>query len=178
MEGQTPLDLLRGLEIRALARARGLPMQAEVREQWRGLAFTLAGVPLLAPIDQVEEIVTVPAMTRVPLTKRWVLGLANVRGNLLPVMDLAGYLGLESRHVDAASRVLVIRDGEFFAGLLVDGVAGLVHVDVDERSDTAPVGVSELQDYLSEGYRLEGEIRPVFDFRKLTADGGFMQAAA
>jgi len=153
-------------------------MQAEMREQWRGIGFTLGATALLAPLEQVEEILTAPLMTRIPLTKAWVLGLANVRGNLLPVMDMRSFLGLGTKAIDADSRVLVIREGEFFAGLLVDSVSGLQHIDITERTDELPDVVDELQGYLREGYRFEGTVRPVFDFRKLTADGDFMQAAA
>jgi len=173
-----PLQLLRELEQRSLAVARGLPMQEETRDYWRGIGFTLGGLRLLAPLGQVEEILTVPALTRVPLVKPWVLGIANVRGNLLPVMDLQAFLGLGATPRDDATRVVAIREGEFFSGLLVSAVSGLQQIDSAERTDELPEVAPSLREFLAGAFRVEDGLRPVFDFTRLTVHGEFMQAAA
>lgn len=173
-----PLQLLRELERRSLAVARGLPMQEESRDYWRGIGFALGRQQLLVPLEQVEEILTVPVLTRVPLVKPWVLGIANVRGNLLPVMDLQGFLGLGTSARDETARVVAIRQGDFFSGLLVSSVSGLQQIDSAERSDDLPEVAAALREFLAGAFRVDGDLRPVFDFARLAAHGGFMQAAA
>lgn len=173
-----PLQLLRELEQRSQAMARGLPMQEESRDYWRGVGFTLGGHQLLAPLEQVDEILTVPSLTRVPLAKPWVLGIANVRGNLLPVMDLGAFLGFGVTARDEATRVIAVRQGEFFSGLLVSAVSGLQQVDTAGHEETPPEVAPALQELLSGAYRVDGGLRPVFEFARLADHAGFLQAAA
>ena len=173
-----PLQLLREIERRSQAAARGLPMQEESRDYWRGVGFVLGGQALLAPLEQVDEILTVPALTRVPLAKPWVLGIANVRGNLLPVMDLGAFLGLGATARDEATRVLAVREGEFFSGLLVSAVSGLQQIDSAERQEGLPEVAPALQEFLSGAFRVDDGLRPVFDFTRLATHAGFIQAAA
>lgn len=173
-----PLQLLRDIEQRSQAVARGLPMQEESRDYWRGVGFVLGGQALLAPLEQVDEILTVPPLTRVPLVKPWVLGIANVRGNLLPVMDLGAFLGLGPTARDEATRVIAVREGEFFSGLLVGAVSGLQQIDSAGHQETLPEVAPALQALLSGAFRVNGELRPVFEFRRLAEHAGFLQAAA
>jgi twitching motility protein PilI len=56
------------------------------------LGVEIGGVRYLLDLLEAGEIVPVPALTRVPLTQPWYLGLANIRGNLVGVVDLAAYL--------------------------------------------------------------------------------------
>jgi twitching motility protein PilI len=173
-----PLQLLRDIERRSQAVARGLPMQEESRDYWRGVGFVLGGQALLAPIDQVDEILTVPPLTRVPLAKAWVLGIANVRGNLLPVMDLGAFLGLGPTGRDEATRVIAVREGEFFSGLLVGAVSGLQQIDSAEHTGELPEVAPALHEFLAGAFRVDGELRPVFEFTRLATHAGFLQAAA
>jgi twitching motility protein PilI len=173
-----PLQLLRELEQRSQAVARGLPMQEESRDYWRGVGFTVGGQELLAPLDQVDEILTVPQLTRVPLVKSWVLGIANVRGNLLPVMDLGAFLGFGVTSRDEATRVIAVRQGEFFSGLLVSSVSGLQQIDSASHEETPPEGAPALQELLSGAYRVDDGLVPVFEFARLADHAGFLQAAA
>ncbi|HEY5719292.1 MAG TPA: chemotaxis protein CheW, partial [Gammaproteobacteria bacterium] len=106
------------------------------------------------------------------------LGIANVRGNLLPVMDLQGFLGAEPTPQDAAVRVLAIRNGDFSSGVLVSAVSGLQQIDVEARTAELPAVDPALHPYLTEGFRVGDSVWPIFDFARLATHGGFIQAAA
>lgn len=173
-----PLQLLRDLEQRCLAGARGLPMQEEARATWRGIGFVLGGQPLLASMERVGEILTVPSLTRVPLVKPWMLGIANVRGNLLPVMDFGAFIGLGETPRTDATRVIAVRVGEFSSGLLVDAVTGLQQIDADTHTGELPAVPDALREFLDGAFRVGDALWPVFDFARLAAHGGFIQAAA
>src|SRR5581483_4275050 len=86
-----PFELLYALENRL--RAARLDIAAGQTQSWTGLGFRLGEHWLVAPREDVREVITLPKVTRVPGAKPWLLGVANVRGNLLPVTDLAQMLG-------------------------------------------------------------------------------------
>jgi len=82
----------------------------------------------LLDLTQVGEIVPVPLVNVVPLTQPWYLGLANIRGNLISVIDLARYNGQGETGSGTDSRVVTFAAGlGFNCGLLVSRVYGLRH---------------------------------------------------
>lgn len=172
-----PIALLLDIERRARRNAAGLPQQEDLREQWSAIGFQLSEHRLLAPLGEVTEILTLPQLTRVPGAKPWVLGIANVRGNLLPIMDLNGYLYGRRTVPGKRSRVLVINHRGVFAGLLVDQVLGLRHFEADTRSGAAPQADAEIAAYLAPGFSVQEEVWPVFSMRRLAESPLFMQVA-
>ena len=90
------------------------------------LGVSIAGRNHLVALADVSEVLPVPEITKIPLTKPWFIGVANVRGNLAAVSDLASFLGEVSSTVSSESRVLLAhtRFG-INAGLLVDRLIGL-----------------------------------------------------
>jgi len=95
------------------------------------LGVEIGGVRYLLDLLEAGEIVPVPALTRVPLTQPWYLGLANVRGNLVGVIDLAAYLGQppapSSAPAGAARIVTLAAALGVPCGLLASRVVGLRH---------------------------------------------------
>lgn len=176
-QAANPVAILAEIEQRARAHAAGLPQQEDIREQWSGIGFRLGERWMLAPLDEVTELLTLPTMTRVPGAKAWVLGIANVRGNLLPIMDLNGYLYGRRTAVGKRSRVLVVNHRGVFAGLLVDDVTGMRHFEADSRLTERPESDLETMPYLERGFELDGLAWPVFSMRKLAGSPLFMQVA-
>ena len=82
----------------------------------------------LLDLTQAGEIVPVPAITVVPLTQPWYLGLANIRGSLIGIIDLARYQGGAETVTGSDSRVITLATGlGFNCALLVGRVYGLRH---------------------------------------------------
>ncbi len=80
----------------------------------------------LVEMCDISEVLPTPHMTAVPLTKPWYCGVANVRGNLYSVADLAAFMGQGETPHDGRSRVLLVAQKYAFnAGLLVNRVLGL-----------------------------------------------------
>lgn len=83
----------------------------------------------LLNLQEAGEIISVGAITKVPLTQDWFLGLTNVRGSLVSVVDLARFQGQGSTQVDRESRIVVFAPGlSFNSGLLVSRVLGLRNI--------------------------------------------------
>jgi purine-binding chemotaxis protein CheW len=87
------------------------------------------------PIGRVQEIVRVPAITRLPRTQADVEGVINLRGHELPVIDLAKRLGLGVTELDRRARVVVVQRATDSVGLLVDGVSEVLRL---RASDLEP----------------------------------------
>lgn len=126
-----------------------VPRRAAVLEEF--LAFRLEAETYAVPIGALREILRVPLLTRLPRAGAHVLGLMNLRGEMLPVYDVRQRLKLgagDSRRRKA--RVVVVRGLAGDAGMLVDEVEGVVRLPVDgleapplaglERDGVAGVG--------------------------------------
>ncbi len=172
-------DLLQDLDRLARGRRRVLPVHEEPREEWLGVGFRLGSHTLVAAMDQVAEVVGVPAMARIPGVKPWVLGLANLRGRLIPVMDLYRFLyGIERRGPETTARRVIVIDADgLVSGLVVDGVVGMRHFWLDERAG-APSGLDEsLAPYVRCSFPMGQERVGVFDFGRLAQSEAFKDVA-
>ena len=121
----SPFENLVQLQSRCQQNAVGLPAKAEVVDDWVGIGFSANSVHCIARMTEVAEILPVPETIRVPGVKKWVKGLANVRGALIPILDLKGYLQGGETKISKKNRVLVVNRSGVLAGLLVEEVFGL-----------------------------------------------------
>lgn len=172
-----PLQLLLHIETQCRTHARELPRQIDVKEDWLGIGFRLGTLRLVAPLDHVVEILTYPGMSKVPGSKEWVRGIANVRGNLLPIMDLQGYLHGDGAVPSRRSRVLVVNHKGVFSGLVVDEVLGLKHFAPEQRSAELPALDTAFANFVRDGFRVGDEFWGVFSMRELAETSQFLQAA-
>src|ERR1044072_9205621 len=90
-----------------------LPRRTRAPAEWVGVAFRMAGELYLAAREETREVLAVPpGLTRVPGAKPWVKGIANVRGQLLPILDLRQYLGSGVTPNSRNVRVIVVNHRE------------------------------------------------------------------
>ena len=127
-------------------------------------------------IDEISELLAVPALTPVPGTQPWLLGVANVRGNLVPVIDLARFLFGERTQSTERTRLLVVRQGAGSVALMVDEVFGQRTVDAEQRRQAEQEEDPRLTRFVDDRV---GEPRlAVFSMGKLVRAPDFRQAAA
>lgn len=156
-----------------------LPVHVERKEAWKGLLFELRGYRLLAPMEEVAEIVTTPPCTRIPGVKPWACGMANMRGNLLPVMDLQGFLYGENLPRDThRQRLIVVNHGGVYAGLVVESVVGMKHFWMDDRDAELPFRDQVLAPYLTGSFRAGDEHLAVFSPWRLARDEAFLNVSS
>jgi len=175
---QQPFDLLRELEQRSRSHALGLPQKVEVRRTWSGIGFSVAGLNLVSRLEDVDEILDYPEMTRVPGAHSWVRGLANIRGTLLPILDLQGLIDERVSQTGRSTRVLVVHEGDLSAGLVVDEVVGMRHFFDEDYTDELPPASDNMRRYLSGAYRQGNDLWAVFSLRKLRESDQFVQVAS
>lgn len=103
------------------------------------LGLQVGGEAWLVDLLDAAEVIPVPAITHVPLTRAWFKGMANVRGNLYSVVDFPAFLGRAHVAVGDESRLLLL--GERFrlaAALLIDRALGLRHPGQLQRGEGDP----------------------------------------
>lgn len=175
---QHPFDLLQELERRGKAALAGAGGETADIEEWVGIGFRLGDEPFIVARDDIREVLMIPEpITRVPGAKFWVCGLANIRGHLLPIIDLKAFLGsgFNSRQRDA--RVLVLKSDEFPAGLIVDEVFGFRRFLAREFSSIAPQTVVRCDRFIEGAYERSNEVWPIFKVDRLLHSSEFQRAA-
>lgn len=174
----TAFQTLRDFEQRSLIHAVGLPEQNLGAGAWSGIAFKLADANLVSEIHDIVEILVFPILTAIPGSQSWVLGIANIRGNLVPIIDLRGYLGGEKTTIKKSSRVLVVKQQEGGVGLLIDEIQGQRHFIDDELSDDGHFDSHMASPFITQEYRKGDEHWGAFDAAKLINNSDFLKAAA
>jgi twitching motility protein PilI len=111
---------------------------SEVESSRLGLAC--AGRHWLIRLGDAGEVLPVPQIVSVPLTKPWFLGVSNIRGNLHGVVEFAGFLGHAAATIGAASRLVLFgpRAADLRAGILVPQVLGLRNLAALAPAEAAP----------------------------------------
>jgi twitching motility protein PilI len=175
---QDVLGLLAEMERRSRDTAVGLPQTEARKEIWQGLSFVVAGVRVVSAMNEITEMFRYPdVITRVAGASPWMLGVANVRGNLLPILDLQAYLGGKPVVPGKTTRVLVINQRGVQTGLVVSSVLGMRHFEEQQRVNNARVE-GAIGAYVYDAFDINGEIWPVFSMLALSVDPGFRSAAA
>jgi twitching motility protein PilI len=174
---ERPFDLLLELERRAraaIAAREGAPAAAD---EWVGIGFRLGAERFVTSRGDVREVLPVPEqVTRVPGAKPWLRGIANLRGQLLTVVDLKSFLGAGGATNERQARILIVASREVPTGLIVDEVIGFRRFGADDFRDEMPAGVIRCEHYLEGSYRRASEVWPRFSFTKLLVDQQFLSA--
>jgi twitching motility protein PilI len=174
-----PFELLKELEKRSHAVTAGRVPETSDDREWVGVAFRMGGETFLAAREETREVLGYPAsVTRIPGAKNWVKGLANVRGQLLPMLDLRQFLGSGATTSGRNTRVVVVNHREIPAGLMVDEVLGFRRFAESEFNAEAPPTVIRCDSYLAGAFRRGGEVWPVLSLKSLVESQSFLQAAS
>jgi len=133
-----PFQILTDIAKRCRKFAIGLPTQKIIEHNWNGIGFQLEDRYFVAPMEQVTEVLHEPPFTKIPRVKSWVRGIANVRGKLLPLIDLSDMLQLKPAISYRNRRVLVINHDGISAGFIVDDMLGMQTFRIDSFNSVIP----------------------------------------
>ena len=144
-----------------------LPLRENAQTLWAGLGFNLLGQRFVVPLDEVAETMRVPQATRLPGVKEFVIGIGNVRGRLMAILDLAIFFGKLSGLGVSQRRVLAVEDEEQYFGFIIDESLGMQHFP----SDAFEEAVEEIDDmfkpYIRGAYRVAGTVWPILSLTAL-----------
>ncbi|MGH8799449.1 MAG: chemotaxis protein CheW [Casimicrobiaceae bacterium] len=167
------------LDLRAFQQELATRLAAKTTQQVEQsrLGLACAGQQWLIRLADAGEVIAVPTMATVPLTRPWYLGIANIRGNLYSVIDFGGFLGHPIEPAAAGSQAarLVLfgpRVGELRAGLVVTRVLGLSNL-AELAQGEAPAGAPAW--YGARWTDKSGGVWQEIDLALLAQDPAFLQ---
>lgn len=167
------------LRLDGLAKSRtNTPTQVQEAD-WKGVAFTIAEDSFVTPLGEIAEVLPMPSVfTPMPLTQSWMIGVANVRGDLLPLTDLAKFLGINSNAEQLAHRkVLVIKRKDMMFGIIVDSVSSIKTFSRQQYVAKSPPENSPILPYSHGQFAQDEQIWPIFIPSLLTKDPRFIDAS-
>ncbi len=122
-------------------------------------------------VMQVQEVLRVTEIAPVPGAPGYVLGIINLRGNVVTVLDTRARFGLPQKDVDDASRILIIESSDQVVGILVDSISEVVYLRESEIEPAPNVGNEESSRFIQGVCNREEELLILVDLNKfLTED--------
>ena len=148
-----------------------LPATPETSPALRACLFALAGSGFAVDVRSAREVAVFDEITTVPLGPRHLIGVANLRGTVLPIVDIRGLLGLPEARPARSVRTLVVRDGSLVAAVVVDSVLGLEPFDDVQPPDSPAVPRALVpRRFLAGWLRWARETVPLLDVPRLLGD--------
>lgn len=178
-----PFEILDDYERRSLAHVVGLPEQLDAPGLWRGVGFRIGDKRLASGFDEVVEIMPMPEVTPVPGSQPWLLGVANIRGNLLPIVDLKQFLEGERTVLHEGQRVLIVRQPGGDVAVTIDELFGQRSFNASQQQPDETLAQSVLAEgryahFVDRAYRLAEDSWGIFSLERLARTPEFRQAAA
>ncbi len=139
--------------------------------------FTMAGTAYSVPIGNVIEIGRIPAITPLPSVPDWVRGVANLRGDIISIVDLRTFLGLEQSESIQNNRMLVVRslEEDITSGLIVDQVREIRYLNADQIGAPTALLENRIAPYMRGVYEHEGRLLVLLDLERLICSPGMRQ---
>lgn len=136
--------------------------------QW--VTFYLGDEKYGINVMQVQEVLRVTEIAPVPGAPMYVLGIINLRGNVVTVIDTRNRFGLMSKDTDDASRIVIIETESHIIGILVDSVAEVVEMRASEIETAPNVGNEESSKYIQGVTSRDNELLILVDLNKFLSD--------
>lgn len=174
-----PFDQLLEIDTRSRERIQSISLDSEQLPGLEGkLALRLGGWYLMLSLNDIAELVSVPRITRVPGVKPWLLGIANLRGTIITVIDLREFLDGKSSASTSNSRTVVFRLGGWHYGLLVDEIIGMRHFGPENKVSASDAINPNIRPYLTEVFHSEEKEWWAFSIDRLRSSPEFLGAAS
>jgi purine-binding chemotaxis protein CheW len=138
-------------------------VQEEVDSIETWVVFALVNELYALPVTHVQEILRAVAITRVPDAPHPVRGITNMRGSVLPVVDLRVRLGLKKARIEPANRILVVDSRKRLIGLLVDSVHEVKRIAANKVQLPPEDVMTKKSDYILGVYQAEDNLIILLD---------------
>lgn len=145
--------------------------KATLEKEGKYLTFTLAEEEYGIGILKIKEIIGMMPITSVPQTPEFVKGVINLRGKVIPVMDLRLRFGMvEMDYTDRTCIIVVEMDGQagtVMIGIVVDAVSEVLNIKADHIEDTPTFGAKLDTEYILGMAKMEGGVKILLDIDRV-----------
>ena len=136
----------------------------------RHLTFNLGGEVYGLPILKVQEIISLMKVTKIPRTPTFVLGVVNLRGKVIPIVNMRLKFGLDTVHDTERTCIILVQiaynSQTITIGILVDEVREVLNLPTEQISRTPPMGASVDTEFIMGMGRLEDTVVMLLDLDK------------
>lgn len=152
-----------------------------IQERAQVLTFRLDDEVFAFPVSQVREVMDMTSITRLPLTPEPVRGIINLRGAVVPVIDLRSALGLPPAERQGEGCIIVVElvrgDGTLIVGAVADGVREVVDLDAGEPAPAPFPGGGPSNEPVGRVARHDNRLLMVLDLERVMGAGAGLPAA-
>ena len=142
--------------------------------QGKYLTFNLMDEQYGVSVDWILQIIAIPDITKIPKTPHFVKGVINLRGKIIPVMDLRLKFGLEEQIYNDRTSIVIIKikseNGEIFIGIIVDIVNEVLDIESQDIEKTPAFGVDLDTQYISGMAKVKQRVVTLLNITKVLGD--------
>jgi len=128
-------------------------------------------------VMQVQEVLRVTEITPVPGAPDYILGIINLRGNVVTVLDTRKRFGLPPKEIEDPSRIVIIESADQVVGMLVDSVAEVVYLRYSEIESSPNVGNEESSRFIQGVHSRNDSLLILVDVNKLLTENEWQDVA-
>lgn len=172
-------ETLRDIEQNCKVFAAHIPRQIITEKDWLGIGFRSSGLNFVCKMGVVSEILRWPDITILPAGQSWFRGMTNLRGHLLPVTDLQGFVTGTVHTEKPLSRILVVTFEKMSYGFAVDQVFGIEYFFGEEiKPADGILNIKEYLPYLQGAFERDHQPWYILDFSLITQTPEFYHILA
>ena len=134
---------------------------------YRYLLFQLENEQYGINIDYIVEIIGIQDITHLPGMPRFVRGLINLRGKIIPVVDAREKFGKQKALYNDKTCIVVLQVDEIVVGLVVDTISDVISVNENVLEDAPKIGKIKTNKYISNIAKIDNEVKLLMDCEKL-----------
>ena len=177
MSKSEALAILSEIQAATFQNAAPLPLKESAQPEWQGIGYQIGGTRLVSPMGEVGEVLTVPKITPLPGVKSWILGIANVRGRLVPIVDLHEFLEMTPTRPMSEWRLLIVEAQSLVIGLVVEQSLGIQHFLEGSFEEPSLDGLDGLRPFIRGAFRHGGRVFFEMELKAILKDERFFEVA-
>jgi len=132
----------------------------------RYLIFDIKDELYAIEISLITEIVEMLPVTQVPSIPDFIVGIINLRGSIIPIIDVRMRFGYETKEYDSRTCIIVLQNGDMSIGLIVDSVQEVAKIDQDSIAKPPANGTNDKDYYIKGIARWKNDIQLIVDYEK------------
>ena len=165
-----------------IAKTMDQAVRVMANREGKYLTFSLVGEEYGIGILKVREIIGMMTITSIPQTPGYVKGVINLRGKVIPVIDLRLKFGMESTAYTERTCIVVVEikmgDRKIQMGIVVDSVSEVLNIKPGEIADTPTFGARMDTDYILGMAKMAGGVKILLDIDRVLSDRDFQDVAS
>ncbi len=144
---------------------------AEFVDKMQFIGIKIAGEGFLLSIDYINEIIMLPNITYVPNSAKYIEGVVNLRGTILPVVNLRKMMGMPKGDPTAATRIIICKEENLNlrVGLLVDNITFVISLLPDDVDTSSPPSAASGHEMLNGVSKHGSSVSGVLDLQRILA---------